>query len=179
MKNIVKIDIETFKGFSIITEEGIQYGIFFRSPIQKVEFDAYYADIPETSAYIFQKKIKNPIRRAYEILIGNYEPVKNISKWLDVEDFAGFVGNKLMSPIYFKRNYRRLIATNEKSNNAINKVESYGYEGPYNRCSGACHIERTKITLRNGTIMKKVTKKQYHYTYEHIVEGMIKDGIID
>lgn len=179
MKDKIKIDIEAFKGFSIIAEEGVHYGIFFRNPIQKVEFDAYYCDIPQTSAYVFCNKIQNPIRRLYEILIGNGNAVKNIGTWLDQLDFGGFKGNKLMSPIYFKRRYRKLIATKEKYDNAIHKIESYGYDAPYNSCSGACHIERTRITLRNKKVMKRVTTGRYHYTYNHIIKDMIENGIID
>ena len=164
----------------ITSESGTQRGIFFRSPIQKVSFDAYYTTGPAVvSAWTYLNKIKNPIRRLYEILIGNVEIVKNINEWANNMDWGGFTANKLMSPIYFRREYRYLESVSSNTHDVIQKVVSYGYEGPYNMCSGACHIERTRITLRNGKKIRLKKTEYYHYTYIHIVERMISSGNID
>ena len=162
----------------ITTEEGTQFGIFFRNPIQKVSFDAYYGDMEKISAWKYKEKIKNPIRRLYEIIIGNKNIVDNIEEWSQRMDWGGFNANVLMSPIYFSREYRRLKSVSSSPDDVIQKVVSYGYEGPYNYCSGACHIERTRITLKNGRRIRLKKKDQYKYTYIHIVEKMITSGII-
>lgn len=162
----------------ITSEEGIQRGIFFRNPIQKVSFDAYYDVQPAVSAWVYKEKIKNPIRRLYEILIGNGNIVRNIEEWAMSCDWAGFNANKLMSPIYFKREYRKLTSISSSSDDVIQKVVSYGYEGPYNYCSGACHIERTRITLKNGRRIRLKNKDKYYYTYIHIIENIITSGVI-
>ena len=87
-----------YKNHLITVEEGIQFGIFFRNPIQKVSFDAYYCDIPRISAWTYKNKLKNPIRRLYEIIIGNKNIVDNIEEWSQSIDWAGFNANVLMSP---------------------------------------------------------------------------------
>lgn len=164
----------------ITAEEGTQFGIFFRSPIQKISFEAYYNDIMEKiSAWRYKEKIKNPIRRLYEILIGNKNIVDHIEEWAQSMDWGGFDANVIMSPIYFSREYRRLKAVSSSPDDVIQKVVSYGYEGPYNYCSGSCHIERTRIYLRNGQRIRLKMKDYYHYTYTHIVEKMISSGVID
>ena len=77
----MKIYNTTYGAYAITAEQGTQKGIFFRNPIQKVPFDAYYANNPESSAWTYRKKIKNPIKRLYEILIGNGDIVRNIDRW--------------------------------------------------------------------------------------------------
>lgn len=174
------INSKVYKHHSILTKSGEQKGIFFRSPIQKVQFDAYlYIDDPHISARIYMEKIKNPIRRFYEILIGNKVIVDNIEKWSKDIDWAGFEANVLMSPIYFTRIFRSLECNSRMRNDNIRKVVSYGYESPYNYCSGACHIEKTIIVLGDGKRIRVKRRKSYHYTYSHIVEKMIDTGRIE
>lgn len=163
----------------ITTEEGIQFGIFFRNPIQKISFDAYYCDYPKVSAWNYKNKLKNPLRRLYEIIIGNKNIVDNIDEWSQDISWGGFNANVLMSPIYFSRTYRKLKCVSSNSNDVIQKAVSYGYEGPYNYCSGACHIERTRITLKNGKRIRLKLKDHFHYTYTHIIEKMISSGKIN
>ena len=163
----------------ITTEEGIQFGIFFRNPIQKISFDAYYCNYDKISAWAYKNKIKNPIRRLYEIIIGNKDIVDHIEEWSQNIDWGGFKANVLMSPVYFSRVYRKLKSVSSNPDDVIQKVVSYGYEGPYNICSGACHIERTRITLKNGKRIRLKMKDYFHYTYSHIVEKMLSSGKID
>lgn len=175
----MKIRTTIHNNHVITTEEGTQFGIFFRNPIQNISFDAYYGDMEKVSAWKYMEKIRNPIRRLYEILIGNKNIVDHIEKWAQNMDWGGFNANVLMSPIYFSREYRRLKAVSSSANDVIQKMVSYGYEGPYNYCSGACHIERTRITLKNGKRIRLKMKDYFHYTYEHIVEGMLSTGKIN
>lgn len=174
------VNSKVYKHHSILTKSGEQKGIFFRSPIQKVEFDAYYyTDDPHISAWIYMEKIKNPIRRFYEILIGNKKIVDHIEEWSKLIEWGGFEANVLMSPIYFTRIFRSLECVSRIKNDTIRKVVSYGYEAPYNYCSGACYIEKTKIILGDGKRIRIKRKKSYNYTYSHIVERMIDTGNID
>lgn len=140
--------VVNYKGYIINTEEGTEKGLFFRSPIQKVRFDAYY-DRPKMSAWKYLHDIKNPLRRIFEILIGNGIIVKNIKEWSKESDWGGFTGNILCCPIYFKREYRRLNAVSSGSDD-IQKINSYGYESEFETCSGNCNMEKTVIKMKNG-----------------------------
>ena len=162
----------------ITTEEGVQFGIFFRNPIQKISFDAYYCDFKKTSAWEYKNRLKNPIHRLYEIIIGNKNIIDNIEEWSQNMDWGGFDANIIMSPVYFSRVYRKLKSVSSSPNDVIQKVVSYGYEGPYNYCSGACHIERTRIILKNEKRIRLKVKDYFKYTYKHIVERMISTGNI-
>ena len=162
--------ISYYKGYVITTDEKTEKGIFFRSPIQKAEFDDY-GNHPR-NAWKYVDGIKNPLRRFYEILIGNGKIVKNINKWANELDFGGFRGNILCSPIYFKREYRKLTAISCR-NHDICEIKSYGYESEFNNCAGACHMERTTIRLKHGRTVRYRKKKHFHYTYEHIVKKII------
>lgn len=168
--------IVNYKGYVISTEEGKENGLFFRNPFQKVSFDAYY-DESVLSAWKYLKDIKNPIRRLYEILIGNGNIVKNIEKWSKDCDWGGFNANILCFPIYFKREYRKLVAHSCEGGN-IQKIASYGYESEFNMCSGECDMEKTVIHLKNGKTIRIKRKEQYHFTYEHIVKEIIDTGAI-
>ena len=164
-----------YKEYVISAEEGEENGIFFRTPLQKVFFDAYYGE--PISAWKYLNDIKNPIRRLYEILIGNGDIVKNIQKWSANINWGGFDGHIICSPIYFKRKYRKLTA-HSCTNNNISKIKSYGYEGKFNAVAGACHVEKTVIHLSNGKTIKLKRKGKYYFTYTHIVEEIIDTGAV-
>lgn len=171
----MKTTISNHKSYVIETEEGIENGIFFRNPIQKVYFDTYYGDM-KFSAYKFMKQIQNPIRKFYEILIGNGNAVHNIHKWNESMDFGGFRGNILCLPIYFERKYRKLKAVSTDKTDNIQEIRSYGFESEFNECGGACEIEKTIVSLNNGKKMKITVKDYYNYTYAHIIEKVIDTG---
>lgn len=168
--------VVNYKGYVISTEEGKEKGLFFRNPLQKVSFDAYYDD-PILSAWKYIKDIENPIRRLYEILIGNGNIVRNIKEWSENCDWGGFNANIICFPIYFKREYRKLVAHSCESDN-IQKIVSYGYESEFNMCAGECDMEKTVIHLKNGKNIRIKRKEQYHFTYEHIIKKIIDTGII-
>ena len=165
-----------YKNYVIMTTEGIQHGIFFRSPIQKVDYDAYY-DNPRFSAWKYLNQIKNPFRKLYEILIGNYRIVKNIQEWSNDINWGGFRANILCSPIHFRREYRQLSAISTNAHDNIQCVDSYGYESEFNSCVGDCVCEKTSIKLKTGKWLKFKKTEQYYFTYEHIIKRIIDDGL--
>lgn len=101
--------VVNYKGYVIRSEEGEEKGLFWRNPLQKVGYDAYY---PEAmfSAWDYLDKIKKPLYRFFQIVLGNRKVLKNIEEWSNSCDWGGFNANILCSPIYFKRNYRKLTA---------------------------------------------------------------------
>lgn len=174
----MEVNITNYKGYIITTEEGEEKGIFFRNPLQKVLFDT--CGYGNFSAYEYSNRIKNPIRRFYEILIGNRKTLKELQKFLNRVDCAGFFGNKLCSPIYFQRKYRKLTAVYaDDGNPSITEIRSYGYESEFNYCDGACHLERTKVSLKNGKVMRLKAREYFHFTFKHIVEEVIDTGVIN
>lgn len=173
---IMENKVENYKGYVISTEEGTERGLFFRNPLQRVNFDAYY-DEPKMSAWKYLSNIKNPIRRTFEILIGNGNIVKNISEWSNDANWGGFTGNILCFPIYFKRVYRRLKAVSS-GNDDIQEINSYGYESEYEICNGHCDREKSVIELKNGKKIKIKRNGSYHFTYGHLVKEIIDTGVV-
>lgn len=171
----MKSNIKNVGTYTIKTTEGVQRGLYFRSPIQKVEFSTDY-EISTFSAYEYVDRIKSPIQRAFQILIGNRRIVSNVNKWEKDDDgsWAGFFANIVCCPVYFKRNYRKLNAYSNSSADNIQSIVSYGYEGQWENCAGACKIENTKILLKTGKVLKERCSEYFQYTYAHKVEEMIK-----
>lgn len=174
-------NISDYKGYVITTEEGTEKGLFFRNPLQHVFHNTYHDSNPKLSAWIYIEKIKNPIRRLYEIIIGNGFVVKNVVDWSEYLNWAGFHANILCSPIYFKREYRKLkaISADMYNNDNIKEINSYGYENQFNYCAGDCEVEKTTIKLKNGRVIKLKNKDSYHYTYRNIVEKIIDTGVVE
>lgn len=172
----MKNRVVNYKNYVISTEEGTEKGIFFRCPLQNVSFDGYVED-PLFSMWKYLEAIKNPVRRFYEILIGNGEIVKNLAEWVEDYDFAGFSANIICFPIYFKRGYRKLHAISCDDDN-IKEITSYGYESEFETCSGYCAMEKTIIRLKNGKKIKIKRGEQYHFTYEYIVKEILDKGKI-
>ena len=168
--------VVNYKGYVISTEEGTEKGLFFRNPLQKVSFDAYYGE-SKMSAWKYLHDINNPFRRVFEILIGNGNIVKNIKEWSNDVDWGGFTGNILCCPIYFKREYRRLNAVSSGSDD-IQEINSYGYEGEFEICAGHCKTEKTVIRMKNGKKIRIKRGESYHFTYEHLVKEIIDMGVI-
>lgn len=129
------------------------------------------------SAWKYLHDIKNPFRRAFEILIGNGNIVKNIKEWSNDADWGGFTGNILCFPIYFQKEYRRLKAVSSGSDD-IQEINSYGYEGEFEICAGHCDMEKTVITMKNGKKIKIKRGESYYFTYEHVVKEIIDTGVV-
>lgn len=170
-------EVINYKGYVISTEEDTKRGIFFRNPLQKVDFVAFDGD-GRFSPYEYKVAIKNPLRRIYEILLGNGNVVKNIEQWYKSCDFAGFTANILCSPIHFKRKYRKLKAVCIGDDN-IQKINVYGYEGEYNICGGCCDKEKTSLKFKTGKTMKLKRTGTYHFIYPFVIENIIDTGSLE
>ena len=171
-ENVVK----NYKNFVIKSEEGIEKGLFFRSPIQKVDFGTWDED--KFNAYTYLSKIKNPLFKFMEILKGNRNIVDNIEGWAEEDngDWAGFKANVLCLPIYFSRVFRRLEAISQTLDTNIQIIKSYGYESQFNKCGGSCVIEKTVFKLKNGKKIKVSKPGNFKYTYEFKIEEVIDSG---
>ena len=169
-ENVVK----NYKKFVIKSEEGIEKGLFFRNPIQKVGFGTWDED--QFNAYTYLSKIKNPLFRFKEILKGNRNIIINIERWAENDDdgsWAGFRANVLCLPVYFSRVFRSLEAISQSSDTNIQEIRSYGYESQFNKCGGSCVIEKTLFKLKNGKNIKVSKPESFKYTYGHTIEDII------
>lgn len=172
------IDTRNYSHCVITSEEGTDYGVFFRSPIQKKHYDTYIFDKKSTSAWEYMAKIKNKLRYFYEFAIGNGNILRNINEWSEYDNWAGFDANYLCFPIYFKREYRYLHAQATDPELNIQDVKSYGYEGEFNYCSGACKVEYTTIKLKTGKKIRFKSFESYKYTYSHIVSKIMEGNVV-
>ena len=165
--------------YIIFTDEGIQTGIFFRSPIRKITYEVYPYSSEHFSLAIFAQDCKDSrLFRIFQYLIGNRKIIKTIMEEKDLfldQDLFGIEGNILISPIYFKRNYRALDIINMNDDIPIEYISSFGYDDKYNRVSGYCSKETTVI---HHKYKKKETRlrtgNKYLYTYLHIAKELIK-----
>lgn len=164
-----------YKNYVIHTEEGVKRGIFFRNPIQKVNYSTW--EESKLSAWAYLHKIKNPLKKSFEKMLGNKKIIENIDKWSESCDWAGFHANILCVPVYFQRPYRRLKAISTGDDN-ISSIVSEGYESEFEDCSGHCTIEKTTISLRNGKNIRVKRINSYNYTYAYIVEKIIDSGTV-
>lgn len=170
----VRVETDKNETYEAIEMKGIEKGIFLRSPLKKISFTDDYGDSKQ-NVYTYAKKIKNPIRRLFETLIGNGTIVKELDTWMTDFDFAGFTGNILCSPIYFKRKFRHLYFK-PISDSLIKEIISKGYENEFELCAGGCEKERTRIKFYNKKTSQFTTKGQYYYTYSHICEKLLKEA---
>lgn len=167
-------NIKNVGSYTIVTTQGVEKGIFWRSSIQEVTFTTEPLDMG-LSAYNFITQNKNILKRFFQVLIGNKYIVKHAQEWEENDDgsWAGFSANIICFPIYFKRKFRKLRAYSSNRLDNIQSIVSCGYESKWESCSGHCKIERTKITLNNGRVIKSRCYGSYQNTYTHIVERVI------
>ena len=174
-----KNEVRNYKHFVINTEEGVERGVFFRNPIQKITFDIW-AEKRLFNANYYLRKVKNPFFRFFEKMKGNSNIINNIEKWSENDEWTGFLANILCFPIYFERGYRKLTAKSASNDTNIQSIKSYGYESPYNTCNGNCVVEKTVIILKNGKKIKTETPGNYNFTYRFKVKKIIdSDNIIE
>ena len=147
---------------AILTNEGPEKGIFFRSPIQFVYYDWYSMDWGESKYPMGIHRILNIFRM---------KKARNHAKH---DNAAGFKFYEFAWPIYFSRKFRSLEYISEKI-----QISSYGYEGYKNHCSGYCEKETTTFKFKFGGLVKtliKVNHKEYNFTYKSSVEKFIKEN---
>lgn len=181
MKFFDNTEIDHFQKYNskITLKKGIEFGIFFRNPIQRVDYDINIMCDEKNyslSAWNYINKIKNPIRKLYEILIGNGKIITNIKDWSQDDDWIGFTANKLCFPIYFKRRYRKLLAISTDKTRNVQIIESYGYESEFNIIDGECYIEKTIVTLKSKRKHKIIKHDKYYYTYPWEAIKVFKTG---
>ena len=178
MKKANESKLINLEKFVVTTENGIEKGLFFRNPIQKVTFSTWGDDEDDVnlSAWKYLNDIKNPARRFFEKIIGNTNVVNNIEKWKENDNWAGFDAKILCFPLYFSRIYRELTAISTDKNENISKFHSFGFESEFCSCSGSCDKETTVIVLSNGKKIKKTMFDNFHYTYLHLFQEMIKEN---
>ncbi|MDD3172142.1 MAG: hypothetical protein PHF63_00485 [Herbinix sp.] len=153
-----------FEHYIINAEEKEEYGVFFRLPITKVEVsDSGYKQL---SPWSFIKKLKeNVLFRLFHLMINRRITLDLLKNGMG-DDCCGFYINKFVSPIYFKRSYRRTVARAMKPDLEIESIVSYGYESEYEVVCGRCVVEKTIIKTTNGT-RKIINKGEYKFTYIH------------
>lgn len=135
-------------------------GIFFRSPIQSVDYD-WYGDFHSPMYPQGFNKILNLFR------------IKRAKKHAETENACGFRFLEWCSPIYFTRNVREMLTIPASS---ILKIHSKGYEPYKNGCAGACVEEVTTITYIVGTKVEKITivsPERYNFAYRHVLAKMV------
>lgn len=135
-------------------------GIFFRSPIQSVDYD-WYGDFSSPMYPQGINKILNLFR------------IKRAKKHAESDNAAGFRFLEFCCPIYFKRTIREMITIPAS---AILKIHSKGYEPYKNNCSGACVEEVTTITYMVGKRVEKITivsPERYNFAYRHVIAKMV------
>lgn len=162
-----------YKNFNITRCELEEKGIFFRLPIRKQYFTTWDILTDSPSIWDYLDHIKNPIWCFYQILIGNYQIIKNGKEWSKDDNFAGFLANVICSPIYFKRRSRCIEVYPNSDDTRIAKIVSYGYEDEFINVSGECIKETTTITFKNSKKIKMINKGDYNCTYLSEIEKLI------
>ena len=165
--------------YVIHVKEYIQHGVFFRSPIKKVSYSDNWYGTSHYPAFNYIKKLKNPVFRLFQHLIGNTDIVNNAEEWSKDHSFAGFKANALMSPLYFKRPCRSLDGYAQSSDDNIQEIHSFGFGMPYEDLSGGCELERTTFKLKSRHCIKERKRGSYYFTYAHVIESVIENNKID
>ena len=93
--------------YILFADEGVELGIFFRPPIRKVIYSS--ADYYNTGFYIsdYIAKCQTKLGRLWQYILGNKQAVNDIldPEYFENEEYIGLEVNKVVSPIYFRRNY--------------------------------------------------------------------------
>lgn len=165
--------------YAIFHDEGTQVGIFFRLPIRKVCYHKYTETKNDPSLFIWIEDCKrSKLFRFFNYLLGNKDQVTQALEDIDLledDDLCDMQINRIISPIYFKRNYRALTIINMEEDSAINYIDSFGYDDEWNQVSGHCNKEVTKIHHQyKRTETRLRSGKTYLYTYLHIAKELIK-----
>lgn len=173
MKRITfKSSVDVVNNYIVYTSEGTEYGVFFRSPIQKVMFSDMCNE-DKFNCWTYINKLESRWFRLRQKLLGNGDIVNSVKDHANSYDFAGFNANILTSPVYFKRNFRKASVESSDSNTPILKIKSEGFETPYNVVSGRCEKETTIFTFWSGKKQKETRRGQYYNTYFHILRDLL------
>lgn len=165
--------------YMIYHDEGVQTGIFFRSPFRKITYKVYPDKAGEYSLIHYVHDIRaNKRFRLFSRLLGNNKIINEIYEDdLDIftDDLYGIDINTIICPIYFKRNYRYLDIINLEEKGPIDYITSFGYDDEYIDVAGECNKEITKIKHRYKRNEYRIRfGKNYLYTYTHSAKELIK-----
>lgn len=164
--------------YVIFHDEGVETGLFFRFPIRKVCYKVFTEQKNDPSLIEFVQDCKDSrLFRIFNYIMGNKNAVKEIleENIFNDDDLYGIDINKFISPIYFKRNYRKLDIINMDEDQPVNYISSYGYDDEYNQVAGNCTKETTYIHTKYKKREIKLRRgKKYLYTYIHTAKELIK-----
>lgn len=147
-----------YSDFKITSEKGIEHGLFFRDPLSKKILVVNYKNC-DTDAFQYIAKIKNPLFRLAQYLLGNRQVILNIEYMQSDETYFTNI-NILRSPVYFKRNYRRTEAINRNENGCISSIISHGICNE--DCEATCVKEKTITTFFNGRAEVCILRNRAH-----------------
>ncbi len=171
MKTVYEFNVTEAGGYKFYQEEFQKTGIFFQSPIQKIDWRTAW-DCTDNYPFVAEDFVdrckKSRLFRWMNIILGNKNQVEKMANWLEDWNFAAATLTTIVCPIYFKRTYRTLKAYATDSAAEIQQIHSVGYESPYNYCSGACYKESTWMVTKH-TLKHFVNRKNFHYTYKHVI----------
>lgn len=162
-------DYQRTENYYLSSDRGIHKGIFFRKPIQKVNLNVYgdgsFSGYDHL-IYNYIRKLKNPLFKLYQYILGNKKAIQGIKENIDDMSFYGTSVNILCSPIYFKREYRELnlVCPNHPG---IARIHAYGYESPFETVAGKCAKEVAKIYYTSGLVSEVISYQTYDLTYTH------------
>lgn len=173
--------ISFYKGFAISTSEGQQKGIFFRRPILAISVGVYDGNPCGVTIESFIRSVKKNKFNSFiqRSILKNGNVIDHLNEWMEDMSFAGVKINIFCSPIYFKRDFRKLSAVYVgEEDTLIDKIDSFGYESEFNNCSGKCDTEHTIIHFKSGKSIKEKRNGEYHFTYRHIIKDMIDEQYV-
>lgn len=180
MKRTIESKIYDNENYTIYTEEYVESGIFFQNPIQERTFDTDPFEDNHFDFYDFQAKWNGSVVfRFIHTLLGNKKQMDAIREGGGLPyDVCGVNLRTFVSPIYTKREGRSLNMYAKNLLLEIQEIHSSGYELPYTRVSGDCHVETTQMTTRTDRKLKYKYGKQYHFTYAHIVKDLLNSLVV-
>ena len=163
--------------YILFADEGVELGIFFRLPIRKVIYSS--ADYYNTGFYIsdYITKCQTKLGRLWQYILGNKQAVNDIldPEYFENEEYIGLEVNKVVSPIYFRRNYRTMLCLNMDGDAIVEWIDSRGYNDKYTESLSGCNREVTKIHFKYKKTDSRIrTGKNYLYTNSVGMKELVK-----
>ena len=163
--------------YILFADEGVELGIFFRLPIRKVIYSS--ADYYNTGFYIsdYIAKCQTKLGRLWQYILGNKQAVNDIldPEYFENEEYIGLEVNKVVSPIYFRRNYRTMLCLNMDGDAIVEWIDSRGYNDKYTESLSGCNREVTKIHFKYKKTDSRIrTGKNYLYTNSVGMRELVK-----
>ena len=163
--------------YILFADQGIELGIFLRPLIRKVIYSS--VDYYNTGFYILDyiAKCQTKLGRLYQYILGNKQVVKDVldPEYFNNEEYIGIEVNKLVCPIYFKRNYRTMLCLNMDQDGVVEWIDSHGYNDKYTESLSGCNREVTKIHFKYKKTDSRIRAgKNYLYTNSVGIKELVK-----